>query len=323
MALKFNRNYQLYADTVNSTLQVQQENVSNQVLIQPPFTIEFDVTRDNLATVNRANMTVYNLNLQTRTLLHKDAWETDKYRPIELWAGYGDSAPDLLQAAYQSSVQAAIARNNKKPFPRIFRGNITRAYSLRQGVNFLTKFECQDAGYAAVNSHFAQPYMKGTPIVKILEDLVNSMFQITVGAIGDFPDTLMKDESYEGDPKQICIDIMSKYGGKFSIDNEKAYFLKNDEYIQASVPILSDDNGIIGVPSKDLTNIRMDLIFEPGMVINQSVVLQTQTVPYYNGTYKVTGLSHRGIISPRVCGTMITSLVLTNLNPNARLVTQR
>lgn len=325
MPLKFRRNFKLLVDTQNASLNaaVGASNLGSTLQqissleITPPFTIEFDVVRQNLASVNTAFITVYNLGLNTRTLIRKDIWETDIYRPIELWAGYGDGQPPVLESINNPNA----ASDARQTFPRIFQGNVTRAYSYRQGVNFLTRLECQDAGFAAVNADVNFSYAAGTPILQIIEDLINAMPNVTIGAIGDFPGTLARGISVIGDPKERLLEIS---GGRFFIDNERGYTLQDNEYLDSgAVPLITDDNGIIGVPQKELTLVKLDLIFEPGISVYQKIQLRTSTVPYYNGFYIVKGVSHKGMISQSVCGAVVTSLILDNLDPAAKLVSQR
>ena len=176
MGQKYNRSYKLYVDTLNTTLIGPLEvGASKSVLIQPPFTIDFNVTRNNLSSVNNAEITVYNLSSANRTLIHKDAWQTNYYRPIELWAGYDNQVLNPTLAATMSPGQILASATQRQLFPRIFRGNVTRAYSYRTGVDFLTKMICQDAGFAASNSIFGKPFKKGTTKGSAIEALINSM----------------------------------------------------------------------------------------------------------------------------------------------------
>ncbi len=326
MAQKFNRNYKLYVDTINASFvdvgAIGLTAGTKSLLIEPPFTVEFSVVKNNLASVNNAEITVYNLSEANRTLIHKDIWKTDIYRPIEFWAGYSNSEVDATIAATMTSTQIKTTADSRKLFPVIFKGNVTRAFSYRSGVNFLTKMVCQDAGFAAVNSYFKSNYVAGDSVGKIIEDLINSMGilpdgsrSISIGHISDtyYDKKIKKRISISGDPKDILMDYSNRH---FFIDNEKAYVLNDNEFFKGSVPSISNINGILGVPLKETTLVHVDLIFEPGIVIGQSIFLDTTNVQYYNGPYKVTGLSHKGMISDSVCGEVITSLILTAIDEN-------
>lgn len=303
MTLKFDPNYRLYVDTVNSTLDTQtQRGQAKSVIIAPPITLEFEVVRNTLASVNQANITVYNLSLEKRTLIRKDIVQTKDYRPVELWAGYGSDAGFDLGGLVEGVTQ----------LPRIFRGNVTRAYSYRSGVNFLTKLVCQDAGYAAVNAIFNQNYKAGTPYRQVIMDMVLALPTIKLGAIGNFQGTLERANTYVGDPRKLLNSIT---GGYFYVDGERGYALTNNEYLKGKTPRLDDTSGILGVPVKDNAYVTVEMLFEPTIYPSQTVTLQTGTVPYYNGLYKVVGITHKGTISPAVSGVRTTTLILSKLDP--------
>lgn len=328
MPLKFKRSYRLLVDTVDTSLKDAVKPIltggfsrgfqaasflSNPKAIQinPPITIDFVVKRHNIISTNTADITIYNLNLNTRSLIRKDQWETDVYRPVELWAGYADPLGDLLQQIDSPNKNLA----DRQDYPTIFRGNVTRAYSYRQGVNFLTKLECQDAGFAFVNSDVNLSYGVGVPYRQIILDLIAAMGPlpdgtptITVGAVGDFPGETKRAFSIVGDPKA---ELAYLTGGHFYIDSEKAYCLQENEYNgHRTVPKISDANGLLGVPVKADGYVSLDMLFEPGLVIGQLVELETTTVPYYNSNYIVQSITHKGMISETTCGSVITSVVL-------------
>lgn len=327
MPLKFSRNYKLLVDTVNATLNgftgptvpaaatsaTTIDSSTSSIEITPPFTVEFNVTRTNQAPVNNATITVYNLALATRTLIRKD-WPDTTYRPIELWAGYGDGLPTPEELIYgpNASVQS------QRFFPRIFRGNVVRAYSFRQGNIVKTVLECQDGGYNSANATFAASYAAGTPYVQIIQDMINAMPFTNIGAIDDFPGSLLKGEAFSGDPNTLLRNLLTQFGGLFFIDNELGYALLPGSYVNlGNVQTISDNNGILGVPIKALGYVDVEMIFEPGVTIGQQINLKTTTVPYYNGQYTVCGISHKGLISGSICGDLVTKLTLNNLAANS------
>lgn len=328
MPLKFKRSYRLLVDTVDTSLKDAVKPIltgkasrgfqaasflSNPKAIQinPPITIEFVVKRHNIISTNTADITIYNLNLNTRSLIRKDQWETDVYRPVELWAGYADPIGSLLQEIDSPNMNLA----DRQDYPTIFKGNVTRAYSYRQGVNFLTKLECQDAGFAFVNSDVNLSYGVGVPYVQIIRDLIKAMGPtITVGAIGGFEGVTKRAFSIVGDPKEQLAYLT---GGHFYIDSEQAYCFQENEYNgHRTVTKISDANGLLGVPVKANGYVSLDMLFEPGLVIAQLVALETTTVPYYNSNYIVQSITHKGMISETTCGSVITSVVLGEAKDN-------
>ena len=63
-------------------------------------------------------------------------------------------------------------------------------------------------------------------------------------------------------------------------------------------------------PKKNATVLEVGLIFEPRVTICQALELESITFPEANGTFKVIEISHRGMISPQVAGSVITNLKL-------------
>ena len=52
------------------------------------------------------------------------------------------------------------------------------------------------------------------------------------------------------------------------------------------------------------------MLFEPRLTLGQIINLQSTTNKQYNGLYKVVGFTHRGTISPAVCGDLRTTVNL-------------
>lgn len=320
MPVKFRRNYRLLTNTNNSDIgsassfgspqyfnraQSVSYSKTGSVEIAPPFTVEFNVVRQNLASVNTAQFTVYNLGETTRNFLRKDEWQTDVYRPIEFWGGYGTGLPPTIEAITSPN----ISLQPNQILPLLFKGNVTTAYSYRQGVDFLTKFECQDGGFMLMNNDVTVSYGPGTPIRQIIGYLIDSMKPtISLGAIGGFNGVLQGWFKEAGNPKDILEKLVA---GRFYIDGEKAYCFENSEYLGLStVPLLNDNSGILGVPVLSRQYVSVELLFEPNLVVNQRIQLASTVTGDLNGLYTIKGLTHKGMISQSVCGSATTSLIL-------------
>src|ERR1017187_1050595 len=96
---KFGRNYILTVETQNNDL----------LIIQPPFTVEFDITRNTLTSANVCSIRIYNLSQNNRNKIRFNIMDTGDFRSVQLQAGYGTN------------------------LPIIFSGNITQAWSVREG----------------------------------------------------------------------------------------------------------------------------------------------------------------------------------------------
>lgn len=273
--MKRNRNYILYVqDLRGETLK-----------IELPFTLEFDIQRNNLAGANNGNLTVYNLSKINRDRIRKDLPDMGKVMTLRLEAGYGRDMATVLS------------------------GYVKRAYSVRQGVDFLTNIEVYDGGYALANAFTSVQYQKGTANNVILKDLVGKLkpFGVQPGAVGDFPGTIKRGNSYSGPVGDLLKEVS---GNAFFIDNNRAFVMGENETIAGSSILINADTGLLGTPVREQAILTIEMLFEPKVYVNQMVQVESRAVDVYNGTYKVVGIHHSGTISEAVSGKATTRLSL-------------
>lgn len=273
MTGKLGRNYTLYVQN--------QQHVTLKV--DPPFTLEFDIQRNVLSSANHASFRVYNLNANNRNQLRLNVDNYDIEREIRLVAGYGDN------------------------LPVVFKGNLTQAWSVREGVNFITQLEAFDGGFAFKNGITAQQFPANTPQSTIIETLLASLPGVDVGAVGSYPGSITRGNSYSGTTTDLLREIT---GGGFFIDNGKANCLGDSECLLGEIAVISAETGLLGTPVRENTILHFDMIFEPRLVIGQQIQLISKTDKEVTQLYKVISLHHRGTISEAVCGSAITTVGL-------------
>ncbi len=268
---KLGRNYQLQVGLANGST----------LTIGMPFTLEFDITRNTLTSANVCQVRVYNLSLQNRNQIRFNVSDYGTFRPIILKAGYGNR------------------------LVTIFTGNISQAWSVREGVDVITQIECYDGGFAFINGESASAYPAGTRTQDIIAAEADSLPFTALGSIGSFPGTIPRGNNYVGNTANILSDLT---GGGFFIDNGKANALGTNEYIQNAGYLTIDANsGLLNTPVLEQTIVRFDMIFEPAMQVGSRIKLDVLTESNFNGDYKVTAVKHRGMISEAVCGAAITT----------------
>lgn len=279
MALsKFGRNYKLNVQTQSG----------DTLTIELPFTLEFDITRNTLTSANVAQIRVFNLSAKNRAQIRKNVNYNNPENPrlVQLLAGYGDNLSLL------------------------FEGNITLAWSFREGTNFVSQIECFDGGFAFINSMSSQTFPAGVEQASVIDSLVQDLAGsgVKVGAIGSFPGTLPRGNAYVGN---TCTLLQQLTGGRFYIDNGKANILADNECIAGPVTIISPQSGLLDTPVREETYIYFNMLFEPRLLVGQQVTLQSVTADSnINGNYKIVSLKHRGMISDAVCGDAITNVGL-------------
>lgn len=274
---KFGRDYEVSIETLSGTT----------LTVGLPFTIEFDITRQILGSANVCQVRLYNLSEVNRNQIVYNAFNQTLNRAIILKAGYGDN------------------------LATIFTGNISQAWSVREGVNFISQIECYDGGFGFVNGDMPNiPFPAGTPIKTVITTIMAQIPGVTIGAVGNFPGTLPRAVSYSGNPSQILYEIT---GGAFFVDNGKGYALLTDEYITDAtslsepVFIIEADTGLLNTPILEQSVIRFEMLFEPSLNVGRLVEVNSITNPKLNGTYKLNSVKHRGTISGVVSGSVITT----------------
>ena len=83
MVVKFGKTFKL-------TIQMN-DNPNKAIVIEPPFTIDFDINRDMEATANTGNFKIYNLSPSTRKEIFQDLFDLSSIRKIIFEAGYNQA----------------------------------------------------------------------------------------------------------------------------------------------------------------------------------------------------------------------------------------
>lgn len=296
---KRDRNYTLLIER-NETFakkKLDSQDPKNYIVVQPPFTIDFDIQRNNLGDLNVASINIYNLSRTHRDEIGHDPWDLGTYQRMVLKAGYGNSVKS------------------------IFQGNIYSALSVRESVDFITTLEGNDGGFAKQNgndtgSTLSAPskltFPAGTTrqaiIIKMMEVL--SEYHLTPGWIGDYnlPDKLPRKISYSGNPLQLLRELTGR--GVF-VDNEVISCLKDGEYIptpKEEIPLINTESGLIGTPIRQEGFLIFEVVFDPRPQVGELVQLESSTAFNYNGFCKVASVQHKGMISESVCGSLITTI---------------
>lgn len=275
---KWTRNYLL-------TVQVDRE-AKEYIDVTMPLTISFNVKRSVNATANTANITVLNLAESTRRKVFLDNYKYMYYKGVELRAGYGEDVETL---------------------PLIFKGNIQSAFSKRNGVDYETSIDALDGGFAYANSNSDRQFAKGTTDKQALKALASDLPHIEMGKIGNFDAKLTRGNAISGN----TLSYFSTFSeDNFFIDLEKVNCLLPNEGFEGNIKVINADCGLLGSPLRQEAFLTFEMIFEPRLQIGQFVEIESKTETIYNGTYKVVGIEHTGMISDAQSGQCKTKVSL-------------
>jgi hypothetical protein len=267
----------------------------NSLSVLLPTTIEFDISRNFLGGgANHATFRIYNLAADSRNDVRFDIDNFGETRIVSLIAGYGKSV-------YQ-----------------IFTGTLMRAHSIREGVNFITTFECQDNNFIYTNAFFSGQFLAGTSMSSQFSNIIaqfpkdnNGNTLVSVGAIGSFPQTNPRPTTYNKPSVALLKEISDN---KFFIDNGKAHVLNNNEYISTgNKPLMiTPQTGLLATPQLEDANLTIDVLFEPRLQVGNLIQIQSSTdTKFNNRTWRVNCVKHRGMISGAVCGEVVTTIQVT------------
>lgn len=277
---KFQRSYRLDIET--STKEVLQ--------IRPPLTLEFEVVRHNMASANTADFTIYNLNETSRKKLFKDRFDinAENFRAVQLYAGYSNSEGSMM--------------------PRIFNGDLRSAFSTRERTEYQTRLECYDGGTDLMVTRISKSFNKNTTKSDFIQALINQFPNIEKKFIASVvTDASKRGNIAHGNVGEILKELTNN---KFYIDSRQAFILHDNEVIPGGVQFINSESGLLGTPRRSDKFIELDMIFEPRIQVGQMITIESTTEKTFNGKFKVTGVTHRGIISDSMSGECSTTLSL-------------
>ena len=258
-----------------------------EIVISYPLTTNFAISRGVSSQTSTAFLSIFGLAQTTREKLHKDRYNVDDYIQVEVRAGY-DNENSL-----------------------IFKGNIQECQSYKDSgsTEFRTDIEAYDGGLGVYLGEDNNSFPAGIFDTAVIETLTNNMPEIRVGAISPKYEssTSLRPRMFS---KKTYSNLMMVTSGNMFIDLCRLYAIDNDEVIDGNIDILDLGNTLLGSPRRENGTIKIETIFEPRVIVGQWIEIKSSTLPYLNGTFKILGVSHDGIISGSKCGSMITSIDL-------------
>jgi len=288
MADKFGRRFKLTVEIDTPT------DGKNALEITSPLTIELDIVRNTLSSLNTGTFRVYNLSETNRSLIFQNRYNISSItnrKAVILQAGYG------------------TVENKDSDLSTIFMGGILEAYSYRQGTDIVTYINAQDGAIGAYNSNINKTFAAGTSQKDIVSFMIDSLPDIAKGSIGAITGTPKTSYTVNGN---IFSNLTKSYKDEFFIDNNVANILKQDEYIKTDEGILliNSESGLLGTPLRQGFALSVDMLFEPKIKVGHIVEINSQINKKFNGQFKVMGLKHSGVISDAVNGDCSTNLQL-------------
>lgn len=255
-----------------------------------PFTVQITTRREIQNSPAEADVTIYNLNMNSRENLYFDRYNFAGYRSFELYMGYGGD------------------------MSLVFKGNVMECYSVRSGVNFETHINAWDGGMFYISGFNSKTYnnTKVSDQIKSLMDEVKNG-NVKIGKISPKIDEntseISRPQSYFGKTTDIIKNIVGKAFDVFT-ENEEIKIMKANEVVDGNITEISAETGLIETPRKQEYTLEVKMMLEPRIQIGQAVELNSITAPRFNGVYKVIGVDHDALISENESSENTTTVIL-------------
>lgn len=272
--MKFNRKYRLT---------IELNDGGEAIIIEPPLTIDFNVSRGAFSQLNSMSLLIYNLSEKSRRRIFQDRYRLDVHRRIILEAGYGDSLTTL------------------------FIGTIYQAFTTRTGSEIITNITSRDGWFDVSQTRTDKTFAAGITFKELLQEMASDFSDITTGAIGGDDITFQRPVTVEGNTYN-SINMLTRNNA--FVDLQRLNVLQPSQVTDDPIFNITADTGLLDAPQREESYLTITTLFEPRIQMGQVVNLDSSVERAYNGQYKVIGATHTGMISEAMSGQLISKFNL-------------
>lgn len=269
------------------------------ITISDPLTCHITVNRGVLTDSQNCTIQITNLAPKTRDAIFKDAFA------------------DTLNPEKWSFVHVEAGYNGQ--YSLIFKGRILQAYSSRAGGSVDVITEIQAMYLDAIDNMCSYTFKAGTSKKEAFNTIAAKIPNVVIGNVGDLSGKFLTDTTFDGNALD-CLNSLT--GGAANIDNGVLNCILNNEVIDVPVPKIGDDTGLLDTPMRRDANLEIKMLFQPDLIVNQLLEVQSSLQPNFNGQYKVVGFTHDLNFGVANSGTRTTTanLYIGPLLPNANII---
>lgn len=231
----------------------------------------FKITKTDRKTVNKATLTLFNLNATSR-----GRFELDRAF-IAIRAGYGDGIPPLL-----------------------FVGDVTDVVHRRDGSDILTEVRAHDGRRAYQLAQVNKSYEPGTPNLLLLQEAVTAM-GLPLGHIANIPTRqYMGGFVASGPARSILDDVCDSVEATWSIQDGALQILAKDSGTNDEAVVVRADTGLVGSVSrtkgpgkraKRKSGAKWRMLMTPSLAPGRFALVDSEFV---SGFYRVRKVTHSG-----------------------------
>jgi hypothetical protein len=278
----YNRDFALVVggETITSQTgdRLQPEKIDTQLRVS--FVVELNSNKDP----NRADVSVYNYNLENRVKLQTGNEIAERTRQ----SGLAYDWPLVIEAGYMGSRDV------------IFSGNINYATSMKDTVDWISDIEAEDAGNKYRNQRMNKSYEPGTSVSQVAIDAA-TLLDVGPGNLAERLGTGIFRKGFSvfsqgyvasGSAQQVLDDLISSAGYNWSVQDGNLQILAPTETTFEETIVLNKDSGLIGSPQKgEKGSIMASSLLRGKINPGRKILIESNLV---NGIFKVDKVTHYG-----------------------------
>ena len=235
---------------------------------QPILKMRFDITKTNNRAFNSAELAIWNLKLESRTLLQPKGLE------VIIRAGYVDS------------------------LAQIWKGDSARTVNAKDITDWITTIEFEDKELKSkrINKSLRAPQDSGTILKELTDalglDIGNVKEQIRSNGARSVLKQFVSGVVLSGKVADLMDEYASSMGLNYSVQDKKLQVLPKNGVLPGPAIDLSAETGMLGSPQiGEKGTLTTDTLLDPRMVPGRRVKIDSLVV---SGEFKVQKVRHVG-----------------------------
>jgi hypothetical protein len=236
--------------------------------------IKFNIEKTSESTSNTAKIQVFNMNPTNRGRLE------EKDLIVILRAGY--------------------AGINEEPIEElIFKGNVSKTQTIKQGADYVSTIECGDGEKALLEKHLDKSFESGTKLTAIIDELKNTL-GLAVADIKDITtEQFVNGGSISGTVKNILDKLTERMGLTWNIQDEELHIQSPTTVNETEAVLVSAQTGLISEPIKREKGIEVLSFLNPKFRPNRTMKIESDRMDSEESFFRIrkvnfTGDTHDG-----------------------------
>lgn len=206
-----------------------------------------------------------------------------------------------IEESGTSSVSLSIGYENT-PMDQIFKGEMRRSFSAKDGSDWVTTLQTGD-GDKAAKARINRSYRAGTPKQAVLNDLLKNLNGVGIdagnakkafasGSYKDGIDSVLSSVAKVGGTYDILKDLGRSAGLNVQVQDGELVVTKVGEPLEASAIVLSPSTGLIGTPQRGVKKeAKIKALIMPGLRPKRLVQVESPTL---TGLYIIAKSKYKG-----------------------------